>query len=53
LGLSEFFLAAGDKTFTCDPVTRHSEQHIQRFVERFADDFFVDVLKPSALNKTP
>ena len=30
--------AAGDKTFTSDSVTRCSEHHIQRCVERFDDD---------------
>jgi hypothetical protein len=44
--------AAGDKTFTCDFVTRCGEHHIQRYVKRLDDGCSKHVLKPSSLNKT-
>jgi hypothetical protein len=51
LGSVRIFRAVGDKTFTRDSVTRSSEQHIQRFVNRFDHDCSKHVLKPSSLPK--
>jgi hypothetical protein len=52
LGFVRIVRGAGDKTFTCNFVTRCSEHHIQRYVKRFDDGGSKHVLKPSSLNKT-